>query len=175
MKACGGTDVQNHVFFTSALVGGQWSALLLGHFTPRERASLYPLNNRLGEPQSWSGWNQEVKILAPTGTRTPTPQSSSLYQLLYWLPYCNSLIYKSNKKKKRKRLNLLFILSVNRHHFLQKLQHRWVALKLYILCSLSNASWYFSVDTSYPNCQFLIISKSFSFVSGYFWLTPFLL
>jgi hypothetical protein len=31
-------DVQIHVFFTSALVGGEWSASLPGRFAPRERA-----------------------------------------------------------------------------------------------------------------------------------------
>jgi hypothetical protein len=30
-------DVQSHLFLTSALVGGQWSASHPGHFTPGER------------------------------------------------------------------------------------------------------------------------------------------
>jgi hypothetical protein len=34
---------------------------------------------RLGGPQSRSGRFGEEKILDPTGTRTPTPQSSSPY------------------------------------------------------------------------------------------------
>jgi hypothetical protein len=33
MKAYGGVDVQIHVFLTSALVGGEWSALRPGRFT----------------------------------------------------------------------------------------------------------------------------------------------
>jgi hypothetical protein len=37
----------------------------------------YPLDRRLGEPQSRSGRFGEEKILDPIGTRTPTPQSSS--------------------------------------------------------------------------------------------------
>jgi hypothetical protein len=38
MKAYGGVDVQAHVLLTSALVGGEWSALRPGRFTPGERA-----------------------------------------------------------------------------------------------------------------------------------------
>jgi hypothetical protein len=39
MKAYGGVDVYIHIFLTSALVGGEWSASGPGHFTPGERAS----------------------------------------------------------------------------------------------------------------------------------------
>jgi hypothetical protein len=35
----------------------------------------YPLDRRLGGPQSRSG-RREEKILVPAGTRTPTPQSA---------------------------------------------------------------------------------------------------
>jgi hypothetical protein len=38
MKAYGGVDVQIHIFLTSALVGGEWSASRPGRFTPRETA-----------------------------------------------------------------------------------------------------------------------------------------
>jgi hypothetical protein len=38
MKAYGGVVVQIHIFLTSALVGGEWSASRPGHFTPGERA-----------------------------------------------------------------------------------------------------------------------------------------
>jgi hypothetical protein len=34
MKAYGGVDVQIHIFFTSALVGGEWSASSPCRFTP---------------------------------------------------------------------------------------------------------------------------------------------
>jgi hypothetical protein len=37
MKAYGGVDVQIHIFLTSALVGGEWSASRPGNFTPGER------------------------------------------------------------------------------------------------------------------------------------------
>jgi hypothetical protein len=38
MKIYGGVDVFTHIFLTSALVGGQWSASRPGRFTPGERA-----------------------------------------------------------------------------------------------------------------------------------------
>jgi hypothetical protein len=37
MKTYEGVDVQIHVFLTSALVGGEWSALPLGRLIPGER------------------------------------------------------------------------------------------------------------------------------------------
>jgi hypothetical protein len=37
MKTCSGVEVQIHVFKTSVLVGGEWSASPPGRFTPRER------------------------------------------------------------------------------------------------------------------------------------------
>jgi hypothetical protein len=70
MKAYGGVDVQIQIFWTSALAGGEW--LASGLESPR-----YPMDRRLGGPQSRSGQYGEVKILDPTGTRTPTSQSSS--------------------------------------------------------------------------------------------------
>jgi hypothetical protein len=38
MKAYEGVDVEIHIFLTSALVGGEWSASLHGSFTTGERA-----------------------------------------------------------------------------------------------------------------------------------------
>jgi hypothetical protein len=65
MKAYGVVDVYIHIFLTSAVVGGEWSASPPGRFTLGDR--------RLGGPQSRSGRRGEEKILDPTGTRTPTP------------------------------------------------------------------------------------------------------
>jgi hypothetical protein len=39
MKAYVGVDIQIHVFLTSALVGGEWSASHSDRFTPGERAA----------------------------------------------------------------------------------------------------------------------------------------
>jgi hypothetical protein len=39
MQAYGGVYVQIHIFLTSALVGGEWSASRPFRFTPGERAS----------------------------------------------------------------------------------------------------------------------------------------
>jgi hypothetical protein len=55
-------------------------------FTPRplyllENSPRYPLYRRLCGPQSRSGRRGEEKILDPTGTRTPTPRSSSPYPI----------------------------------------------------------------------------------------------
>jgi hypothetical protein len=38
MKAYGGMDVYIHIFLTSELAGGEWSASCPGRFTPEERA-----------------------------------------------------------------------------------------------------------------------------------------
>jgi hypothetical protein len=54
----------------------------VGGFTPlplypRGKSPRYPLDRRLSGPQSLSGQRGEEKVLDPTGTRTPTPWSSS--------------------------------------------------------------------------------------------------
>jgi hypothetical protein len=67
IKTLRGVHVYMHIFLTSALVGGDWSASVPGHFTPRERASPYPLYRRLGGHLSWSGRHGENKILHPVG------------------------------------------------------------------------------------------------------------
>jgi hypothetical protein len=46
-------------------------------FYPRGKNPRYPLDRRMGGPQCRSGRRGEAKILDPTGTRTPTPRSSS--------------------------------------------------------------------------------------------------
>jgi hypothetical protein len=62
MKKYGGVDVEIHVFLTSALVGGEWSASRPGLISPGKELPL-PIG-----PQSRSGRHEEVKILAPIGT-----------------------------------------------------------------------------------------------------------
>jgi hypothetical protein len=46
---------------------------------PRGKNTRYPLDRRLGGPQSRSPRSGEEKILETTGTRTPTPRSCSPY------------------------------------------------------------------------------------------------
>jgi hypothetical protein len=68
--------MQSHISLTSELVAGEWSASRAGRFTPEERA---PGSHSTGGwvGPSRSGRLGEVKILDPTGTRTPTPLPSS--------------------------------------------------------------------------------------------------
>jgi hypothetical protein len=49
----------------------------------RGKSPQSPLDRRLGGPQIRSGRLEEVKILDPTGTGTPTPPSSSVIPVLY--------------------------------------------------------------------------------------------
>jgi hypothetical protein len=59
MKMYGEVDVQLHIFLTLALDGGECSVSDLSHFTPVERDPQYPLDTRLGGPQSQSGHDGE--------------------------------------------------------------------------------------------------------------------
>jgi hypothetical protein len=70
MKAYGGADVYIHIFLTSVLVGGEWSASRTGHFTP--------CTHWIGGWVSQSGQNGEEKILDPTRIQSVTLQLSSL-------------------------------------------------------------------------------------------------
>jgi hypothetical protein len=75
MKTYGGVAVWNHIFLTSAPAAGKWSVSRPCRFTTGERA---PGTHWIG---GWvhprAGLDDVEKILYPTGTRTPTPQSSS--------------------------------------------------------------------------------------------------
>jgi hypothetical protein len=73
MKAYGGVDVDTHVFMTSALVGGEWSASRPGRFTPRGKSHGYPLDSWLDGSQNWSARRGDENNLASTPTRTPSP------------------------------------------------------------------------------------------------------
>jgi hypothetical protein len=70
-----GVGVYIHVFLTSALVGGECSASLLGRYTPAERAPGTHWIGGWGGLRNRSGRHREEKNLAPTGTRTPTPSA----------------------------------------------------------------------------------------------------
>jgi hypothetical protein len=70
-------DVKIHVFLTSVLVEGEWSASCTGRFTPGGKSPQYPSDTSLGGLQNWPGRYREVKILDSTGTKTLISQSSS--------------------------------------------------------------------------------------------------
>jgi hypothetical protein len=74
MKAYGGVDIEIHIFLSSEIVGGEWSASRLGRATPG-----IPW---IGGPRSRSGRRED-----PTGARNPTlgrlVHSQSLYRLSY--------------------------------------------------------------------------------------------
>jgi hypothetical protein len=77
MKAYGGVDVWTHVFLTSALAGGEWSASRPCRFTAGERVPGTHWIGGRADPRAGLDDFGEKKILHPTGTRTPTPESSS--------------------------------------------------------------------------------------------------
>jgi hypothetical protein len=60
MKAYGRVDVYIHVFFTSALLGGQWSASCPGRLNPGERAPV-PIGWEIEwDPEPvWTMWRRE--------------------------------------------------------------------------------------------------------------------
>jgi hypothetical protein len=81
MKAYGGVDVQNHIFLTSALAGGEWPASRPGRFTP-------------GDTHWTGGWvdpttglDEVEKILVLPGLELRPlgrpHRSQSLYRLRY--------------------------------------------------------------------------------------------
>jgi hypothetical protein len=67
MKTYGGMDVYIHIFLTSALAEGEWSAPRTCRFNSRGKSSQDPLDKRVGGPQSRSGRSGEEKTLDPTG------------------------------------------------------------------------------------------------------------
>jgi hypothetical protein len=66
MNAYGGEDIQIHIFLTSVLVGGEWSALRSGRFIPREGT---PGTLCIGGwMETTAGLDDLEKILDPTWT-----------------------------------------------------------------------------------------------------------
>jgi hypothetical protein len=61
-------------FLISALDEGDWSASRPGRFTPQGTSPRYPLDRRLGGPQSLSGLCGEEENRIPAGNRTPAVQ-----------------------------------------------------------------------------------------------------
>jgi hypothetical protein len=68
----------SYSFLTSALDGGEWSALRPGRALPRGKGPLVPI----GQEAGWAPepiWTQRIeeKSFAPAGNRTPIARSSS--------------------------------------------------------------------------------------------------
>jgi hypothetical protein len=88
MKAYGSGCIDPHFLD----LGTSWRRVV--NFTPRplypqEKNLRYPLDRRLGGPQSRSGRFGEEKILDPTGTRTPDTsvvQPAARYYTDYAIP-----------------------------------------------------------------------------------------
>jgi hypothetical protein len=77
MKTYGGVDVQIHIFLTSALLSGEWSASRPGSFTTEKRApGIYCIGGWV-DPRDDMEDVKKRKILDPTETRTLSPRSSS--------------------------------------------------------------------------------------------------
>jgi hypothetical protein len=79
MKACGGSGWIDPRFLDFGTIWRWVVSFTPRLLYPREKNPRYPLDRRLGGPQSRSGQFIEVKNLDPTGTRTPTRRSSSPY------------------------------------------------------------------------------------------------
>jgi hypothetical protein len=66
MKVYGGADVYIHIFLTSALAGGEWSASRLGRFTPG--------THWIGgwvDPRAGLDDVEKKKFLTPPGSELP--------------------------------------------------------------------------------------------------------
>jgi hypothetical protein len=60
MKKYGGVGVYIHIFLTSALVGGEWSATRPGRFTPGERApGTHWIEGWWATEPVWTTWRDE--------------------------------------------------------------------------------------------------------------------
>jgi hypothetical protein len=70
MKAYGGTDVWIHIFLTSALNRGEWSASRPCRFTPGETASDTHWMGRWADPNMCLKAVEKRKNLTPVGIRT---------------------------------------------------------------------------------------------------------
>jgi hypothetical protein len=89
MKAYGGVDVQIHIFLTSALAGGEWSASRPCRFTPGERAP----STHWEDPRAGLDDMEKWKFLPPLGLKLWPPGRLAHSQSLYQLCYPGSLIF----------------------------------------------------------------------------------
>jgi hypothetical protein len=77
MKMYGGVEVKIHVFLTSALAAGEWSASRSCRYTPGEIApGTHWIGGWVG-PRAGLDDVETRKFLTLPGLETPTPRSSS--------------------------------------------------------------------------------------------------
>jgi hypothetical protein len=93
MKAYGGVDIQIHVFLTSALVGGEWSASRPSRFTPGEGArGTHWIGGWVG-PRAGLDDVEKRKFLTIPGLELRPLGRPARSQSLYQLRYPSSLFY----------------------------------------------------------------------------------
>jgi hypothetical protein len=109
MKVYGGVDVYTHVFYISALAGGEWSASLPGRFTAGERdPGTHSISGWVGSRTSLDnvekikfltllGLERDPSVVQPVGSRytdcaIPAPHILSLIYHINKLMYLSSLI-----------------------------------------------------------------------------------
>jgi hypothetical protein len=90
MKACKGVDIQNYIFLTLALVGGEWSASLPGRSTSGEKAPGTHLIGGWVGPRTGLDEMEKRKFLALPGLEIRPLSRQARSQLLYRLRYPGS-------------------------------------------------------------------------------------
>jgi hypothetical protein len=87
MKAYGGVNIWIHIFFTSTLFGGEWSASRPGRFTPQERAPGIHWEGSWVGPSAGLDYVEKGKFLTLPGLELRPlgrpARSQSLYRLCY--------------------------------------------------------------------------------------------
>jgi hypothetical protein len=90
MKTYEGVEVLFHSFLAAALDGGEWSNLRSSRFNPRGKNRCYPLDRRLGGPQS-----NGLDTVAPCWASNPCILARSLVTILtvpLWLLYSEFVV-----------------------------------------------------------------------------------
>jgi hypothetical protein len=86
MKAYGRVNVYIHIFLTSALVGGEWSASRPCRFTPEKRTLVTHWIGGWVDPRAGLDDVEKIKFLTLPGLELRPlgrPDSQSLYRLRY--------------------------------------------------------------------------------------------
>jgi hypothetical protein len=98
MKTYGGVDILIHIFLTSALVGGKWSASHPGCFTPGKEP---PDTHCVGgwvDPKAGLENMEKCKFLTVPGLELRPFSCPAYSQSLYHLCYPRSIMYRYNCK-----------------------------------------------------------------------------